>query len=80
MKEVFGKYGNCKIDLKKKYAFIDYDDYKGAEKAIEKLHGTNLDGYNSHFKCNIEWSNKKEKPLHIKQILGPEPEEVKTGD
>ena len=31
MKDVFGKFGNCKIDLKKKYAFVDYDDFKAAE-------------------------------------------------
>ena len=41
LREVFGRYGSCKIDLKvskllpsghqKKYAFIDFDDWRGAE-------------------------------------------------
>ena len=29
LKEIFGKFGNCKVDLKKKYAFIDFDDKDG---------------------------------------------------
>ena len=52
-----------------KYAFIDYDDYSSAENALTELHGTQLDGYNKNFVCNIEWSNKKETPAHIRNIL-----------
>lgn len=52
-----------------KYAFIDYDDYTSAENALTELHGTQLNGYNKNFVCNIEWSNKKETPAHIKTIL-----------
>lgn len=61
LKEVFGKFGRCQVDLKKKYAFIDFDDPEGAKQAILNLHNTNLDGYSDR-KCNIEWSNKKDKP------------------
>ena len=34
LKEIFDRFGNCKIDMKKKYAFIDYegeDNWKCAE-------------------------------------------------
>ena len=65
LKEIFGKFGNCKVDLKKKYAFIDFDDkdgWKSAEQAILNLHNTNLDEANGRYKCNVEWSFKKERP------------------
>ena len=65
LKEIFGKYGNCKVDLKKNYAFIDYIDeggWKSADKAILNLHNTTLFEHNGRFKCNVEWSFKKERP------------------
>ena len=67
--DVFSKYGKCKIDLKKKYAFVDFEDYRAAERAIKTLHGTNLDSYNNQYKCNIEWSNKREKPVKIESSV-----------
>lgn len=61
LKEVFGRYGCCQVDLKKKYAFIDFDDADDAKQAILNLHNTNLLGFSDR-KCNIEWSIKKDKP------------------
>ena len=55
-----------------KYAFIDFDDYTNAENAIYELHGTQLNGYNNGFSCNIEWNNKKETPSHIKNLINIE--------
>lgn len=68
LKEIFSEYGCCKIDLKKKYAFIDYDDedgWKSAEQAILNLHNTNLQDANGRYKCNVEWSSKKERPPQV---------------
>jgi len=33
----FLKYGECRVRLKGSYAFVEYDDEKGAEEAIENL-------------------------------------------
>jgi len=68
LKDIFQKFGNCKIDLKNKYAFIDYGDENGwkfAEQAILSLHNTTLEDHNGRFKCNVQWSHKKEIPQQV---------------
>ena len=72
LKENFSVYGNCKIDMKKKYAFVDFEDedgWKSAEQAILNLHNTNLDSANGRYKCNVEWSFKKERPPQVANSL-----------
>ena len=36
LKDLFNEHGPCKIQLKRKYAFIEYDNTDDAEKAKEK--------------------------------------------
>lgn len=39
IEELFERYGDCEIDVKKGYAFVDYEDSRDAEDALSRLHG-----------------------------------------
>ena len=53
----FDHFGKCNVDLKGKYAFVDYDRESDAEEAMNKLEGQEFSG----LKINIEWSKKSRK-------------------
>ena len=53
----FDHFGKCRVDIKGKYAFIDYDQESDAERAMEKLRDHDFSG----LKINIEWSKKSNK-------------------
>ena len=35
----FGKFGRCRVDLKRGFAFIDYEDDRDADDAMKALQG-----------------------------------------
>ena len=53
----FDNFGKCNVDVKGKYAFVDYDHESDAEEAMNKLSGQEFSG----LKINIEWSKKSRK-------------------
>jgi RNA recognition motif-containing protein len=61
---IFSRYGQCTVDLKGNFAFIDYDHLKSAEHAIRDLQGKVIHGN----ALNIEWSKKTKKKSKL-----PEP-------
>ena len=43
--DVFDRYGRvARVDLKNRFAFVDYDDERDAEDAIRDMDGRTLDG------------------------------------
>ncbi|MCQ2818362.1 MAG: hypothetical protein MJ252_13935 [archaeon] len=52
LEEMFGKYGKCRINFKKNFAFAEFDEEKEAEEAMENLQGKELLGR----QLNVEWS------------------------
>lgn len=55
IEELFSKYGKCKINLKRSYAFAAFEDHKDAEKAKEELNSKKLGSK----EINIEWCKSK---------------------
>ena len=53
--DLFGKYGKCKINFKRYYAFAAFEDKKDAEKAKEELNSKKLGSK----EINIEWCRSK---------------------
>jgi RNA recognition motif-containing protein len=46
LREVFSEFGNVKhVELKAGFAFVFYDNPSEADRAIEKMHGGNMDGH-----------------------------------
>lgn len=50
----FSKFGPCNVDVKRGYAFIDYEDERDAEDARSETNGKDFYG----MKLNVEWSKK----------------------
>lgn len=50
--QIFKSYGNCKVDLRAKYAFVVYERDSDAEKALHDLDNTMVCGH----RINVEWS------------------------
>ena len=50
----FLKYGECRVRLKGSYAFVEFDEEKQAEEAMENLKGVNIGGLN----LSVEWSKR----------------------
>jgi RNA recognition motif-containing protein len=53
----FKRFGECRVDLRGSYGFIEYTKESNAEEAKEELQGKNFGG----LKINIEWSKKSGK-------------------
>ena len=53
--DLFGKFGKCKINFKRHYAFAAFEDKKDAEKAKEELNSKKLGSK----EINIEWCKSK---------------------
>lgn len=54
VRSFFAKFGPCRVDVKRGYAFIDYDDDRDAEDARNDTNGKDFHG----MKLNVEWSKK----------------------
>lgn len=54
VRSFFSKFGPCRVDVKRGYAFIDYDDDRDAEDARNDTNGRDFHG----IKLNVEWSKK----------------------
>lgn len=54
VRSFFSKFGACRVDVKRGYAFIDYDDDRDAEDARNDTNGRDFHG----MKLNVEWSKK----------------------
>ncbi len=72
----FRRYGTIKnIQLKRGYAFIEYEDYKDAEDAIKEMDGKRLEGQRivvqqaSNTIINFKW---EEKEIGIETLIGIE--------
>lgn len=60
--KIFKKIGPCKVDFKTSkgpYAFVEYDYFDDAKKALKELNKTNLQGANGTSLVRIEMSKKK---------------------
>ena len=44
LEDLFKKYGPCKIALKTSYGFVDFENYKDAEKALDKCNKKEVGG------------------------------------
>ena len=55
----FSAIGPCKVELKGKYAFIEYENPSDSKEAMKKLNKTTLNGANGFSKLRIEFSKKK---------------------
>eukprot|EP00181_Compsopogon_caeruleus_P002690 CAMPEP_0184679680 /NCGR_PEP_ID=MMETSP0312-20130426/2520_1 /TAXON_ID=31354 /ORGANISM="Compsopogon coeruleus, Strain SAG 36.94" /LENGTH=71 /DNA_ID=CAMNT_0027129275 /DNA_START=181 /DNA_END=393 /DNA_ORIENTATION=- len=51
---MFRKFGYCRVDVKRGFAFVDYDDERDAEDALREMHGRMLSG----LRLNVEWSRR----------------------
>lgn len=54
VEELFKRFGDCRVDVKRGFAFIDYDDDRDAEDALKDLQGKDLNG----MRINVEWSKR----------------------
>lgn len=54
IRSYFSKFGPCTVDVKRGYAFIDYDDDRDAEDARADTNGKDFYG----MRLNVEWSKK----------------------
>ncbi|CAN8074694.1 unnamed protein product [Agarophyton chilense] len=61
IRSFFSKFGPCRVDVKRGYAFIDYDNSRDAEDARNETNGKDFYG----MKLNVEWSKK-----HIARTSG----------
>eukprot|EP00178_Gracilaria_changii_P019146 TRINITY_DN55677_c0_g1_i1.p4 TRINITY_DN55677_c0_g1~~TRINITY_DN55677_c0_g1_i1.p4 ORF type:complete len:421 (-),score=71.69 TRINITY_DN55677_c0_g1_i1:10745-12007(-) len=61
IRSFFSKFGPCRVDVKRGYAFIDYDNSRDAEDARNDTNGKDFYG----MKLNVEWSKK-----HIARTSG----------
>ena len=57
LKDLFKSYGPCSISMKNNYAFADYDNYKDAEKALEKCNRKEVAGA----VIEVRWSARMKK-------------------
>ncbi|OMJ70806.1 hypothetical protein SteCoe_31132 [Stentor coeruleus] len=62
LEDDFNKFGQCKINHRGGYAFIEYTDERDGEEAMLQLHGKNMGG----LALNIEWS-KRSARFNIKE-------------
>lgn len=53
----FEYYGPCKVNFKGKYAFVEFDEERDAEEAIEQTNNKDLGGR----PLNVEWSKKSKR-------------------
>ena len=45
LEDLFDRYGTIRnVSVKEGYGFVEYDDYKDAQKAIKKLDGKSIQG------------------------------------
>ena len=52
LEDLFKKYGSCKVVLKTSYGFVDFDNYKDAEKALDKCNKKDVSGTT----IELKWS------------------------
>lgn len=57
--EAFREIGPCRVELKGRYAFVEYNSPIDAKNAMHTLNSTNLNGVNGHSRVRIELSKKK---------------------
>jgi len=57
LEEAFSKYGKCRVSLKGSYAFVDYDEEKSAEDALENMNGVNMGGLS----LGVKWSKRSKR-------------------
>lgn len=54
VRSMFLAFGECRVDVKRGYAFVDYVDERDAEDALKRLHGKDVRG----MRLNVEWSKR----------------------
>ena len=57
LEDLFKKYGPCKIVLKTSYGFVDFENYKDAEKALDKCNKKEVGGA----VIELKWSERMKK-------------------
>ena len=57
LEDLFKKYGPCKIALKTSYGFVDFENYKDAEKALDKCNKKEVGGA----VIELKWSERMKK-------------------
>ncbi len=67
LENLFKEYGNCKVNFKGTYAFVDFNQEKDANDAYENLKGKNVEGR----EIKIEWNrNGRNNSPHIRSFTG----------
>ncbi len=63
LQEAFEEFGPCKIKIISSFAFVEFDEIRDAEDALQNMQGKNIAGN----QVKIEWSAKSGKNLERKE-------------